>query len=236
MEIPTIVDMLKAGMHFGHQPTRRHPKMANFIFGIKSGLNIIDLEKTVVQLKKALDYVRDLSNKNATLLFLGTKAQARDIVAKYAKECQMPYISERWLGGTITNFSEIKKVINKFRKLKREKASGELKKYTKKEQLEITREINKLETMVGGVENLEKIPDAVFIIDIKKEKTALTECNKMGVPVVAICDTNVNPEKVNHPIPANDDAMKSIELLTKLVSQAVINGQSSAKKDNKKEE
>lgn len=222
--IPDLLTMLKSGVHFGHQTGKRHPKMEPYIFTVKSGFHIINLEKTQKLLKEALGFVAKIVANGGTILFLSTKKQAQPIIAKYAKECEMPYVNERWLGGTFTNFVEIKKIIKKFTDLKKKKATGELDKYTKKERLEFDREIEKLERMVGGIENLTKIPDAVFVCGIKKEKTAVQEAIKKNIPIVGMCDTNIDPTKITYPIPANDDAVKSIELITSLVFEAINEG------------
>lgn len=217
--------MLKSGVHFGHQQSKRNPKMKPYIFTAKSGFHIIDLEQTQVKLAQALEFVKTIVANGGTILFLGTKRQAQGIVKKYAQQCGMPFITERWLGGTFTNFGEVSRVIKRLTQLKKDKAEGNLGKYTKKEQLDFTREIDKLEAMVGGIESLSKIPDAIFVVDIKKDKTAVAEAQKRNIPIVALCDTNVNPDKITYPIPANDDAIKSIELITSLVAQAVAEGQ-----------
>lgn len=223
-QIPDLLTMLKAGVHFGHQQGRRHPKMKPYIFTVKSGFHIINLELTQEKLAEALAFVKKLVSNGGTVLFLGTKKQAQPIIVKYAKDCQMPYVIERWLGGTFTNFPEISRVVKKFTELKRKKAAGQLDKYTKKEKLEFDREIAKLEKMVGGIESLAKVPDALFVCDVKKEKTAVSEAIRRNIPIVAICDTNVNSDKINYCIPANDDAIKSIDLITGLVAQAVKEG------------
>ena len=223
-KIPDLLTMLKSGVHFGHQLSKRHPKMEPYIFTAKSGFHIIDLEKTQRKLQEALEFVKKIVANGGTILFLGTKKQAQPIIAKYAKECGMPCITERWLGGTFTNFSQISLVIKRLTDLKEKKATGQLDKYTKKERLEFDREIEKLEKMVGGAETLIKAPDAVFICGAKKEKTAVNEAIKKNIPIIAMCDTNVNPEKINYPIPANDDAVKSIELIVGLISEAVNEG------------
>jgi len=225
-KIPDLLTMLKSGVHFGHQVGRRHPKMKPYIFSAKSGFHIINLEETQKKLEEALEFVTKIVANGGTVLFLSTKKQAKQIVANYAKDCSMPYITERWLGGTFTNFGEIKKLVKKYTELKKKKASGELDKYTKKEKLEFDREIEKLDSMVGGIENLNKIPDAVFICGIKKEKTAVQEAMNRNIPIVGIADTNVDPDKITYPIPGNDDAVKSIDLITSLICQAVKEGQS----------
>ena len=234
-EIPDLLTMLKSGVHFGHQLARRHPKMEPYIFTAKSGFHIIDLELTQQKLVEALDFTRKIVANGGTILFLGTKRQAQPIVVKYAKECGMPYITERWLGGTFTNFGEIRKLIRKFTNLKKKKETGELEKYTKKERLDFEREIEKLDKMVGGIESLSKIPDAVFICGLKKEKTAVAEANKKNIPIVAMCDTNDNPNLVTYPVTANDDAIKSIELFVNLICQAIKEGLADKEKEKDKE-
>ncbi|OGY47606.1 MAG: 30S ribosomal protein S2 [Candidatus Buchananbacteria bacterium RIFCSPHIGHO2_01_FULL_47_11b] len=224
--IPDLLTMLKSGVHFGHQLSKRHPKMKPFIFMSKNGFHIIDLEQTQVKLSEALDFVKTIAANGGTVLFLGTKKQAQPIIIKAAKACGMPYITERWLGGTLTNFAAISKVINKYRRLKEQKVKGELAKYTKKEQLEFDKETSKLEKMVGGIQELNKIPEAIFICDVKREKTAVSEASRKNVPIVALCDTNANPTNIAYPIPANDDAIKSIELITMLVAEAITEGKS----------
>ncbi len=233
-EIPDLLTMLKAGVHFGHKISKRHPKMKPYIFMAKNGFHIINIEETQVKLKEALDFIKKIVSNGGTILFLGTKKQAQAIIVKAAKDCGMPYIKERWLGGTFTNFSSISKLIKKYNDLKEKKANGQLDKYTKKERLEFDQEIEKSERVVGGVANLTKLPDAVFVCDVRKEKTAVAEANKKNVPIVAICDTNVNPDKITYPIPANDDAIKSIELLVNLVAEAVKEGLK--EKDKNREE
>lgn len=226
-QIPDLMTMLKSGVHFGHQQSKRNPKMKPYIFTAKSGFHIIDLEQTQVKLAEALEYIKKIVANGGTILFLGTKRQAQPIVKKYAQECGMPFVTERWLGGTFTNFVEISRVIKRLTKLKKDKADGSLDKYTKKEQLEFSRETEKLENIVGGIEILSKVPEAIFVIDVKKEKTAVAEAQKKNIPIIALCDTNVNPDKITYPIPANDDAVKSIDLITSLVAQAVAEGKQS---------
>jgi len=232
-KIPDLLTMLKSGVHFGHQQGKRHPKMEPYIFTAKSGVHIINLEKTQEKLEEALEFTKRIVSNGGTILFLGTKKQAQPIVTKYAKEVNMPYITERWLGGTFTNFFEVSRLVKKFTELKKKKSSGQLDKYTKKEQLEFDREIEKLDKMVGGIESLSRIPDAIFVVDVKKEKTAVSEAVKKNIPVIAMCDTNVNPQNISYVIPANDDAVKSIELITGLIAEAVKEGAQS--KEQQKE-
>jgi small subunit ribosomal protein S2 len=237
---PTLLELLKAGVHFGHTSSKWHPNMKPFIFGQRSGVHIVDLEQTVVKLGKALDFVKKLASEGKVLLFVGTKEQGKEIVKKYAEKCEMPYVDQRWLGGTFTNFLTIKKVTQKLINLKTKREEGELKKYTKKEQLVFDREIAKLEETVGGIQNMKKLPEAVFILDLKKEKTSRREAEQKKVQIVAICDTNINPDGIDYCIPGNDDAIKSIELIVSLVAEAVNEGkkevasEESVEEENKK--
>jgi len=223
-EIPTLLEMLQAGVHFGHKASKWHPKMKPYIFGERSDIHIINLEETAKKLKEALDFIKKTTAAGGVVMFVGSKDQAKEIVKRHAVECGMPYVVTRWLGGTFTNFKTIKGVINKFTDLKIKQSSGALSKYTKKEQLNFQKEIEKLEELVGGMESLVKIPEAIFIVDVKAEETAVREAKKKKVPIVALCDTNANPEEIDYPIPANDDAVKSIEMMVSLVAAAVKEG------------
>ena len=229
MKIPTIKEMLKAGMHFGHRTSKWHPKMEPFIFTSNKGVHIIDLVKTQKHLADALDFIKESVSKNKTILLVGTKTQIKEPLKKIAQEVNMPYITERWLGGSLTNFSVIKNSIKKYKDLLEKKQAGKLGKYTKKEQLEFDRKIAKLETNVGGLATLTKIPDIIFIWDLKKEKTALAEAKKKNITLVAVCDTNVNPEGIDYIIPANDDATKGIKLMLKLIKEAIEEGKKEKK-------
>lgn len=222
--------MLEAGVHFGHQTGRWHPKAEPYIFGARNNVHIINLEETQKYLEKALDFVRQTVARGGVVLFLGTKRQAKDIVKRYAIECGAPYLTERWLGGMLTNFSEILILLRKFRDLQKRQEKGELKKYTKKEQLVFAREIETLRQRIGGIQELNKIPDAIFVVDLKYEKTARAESDNRGVKLVALCDTNIDPTGVAYCIPANDDAVKSIELMTRYVAEAVKEGREEAKR------
>ncbi|MEA3272741.1 MAG: 30S ribosomal protein S2 [Patescibacteria group bacterium] len=224
IKIPTLEEMLKAGLHFGHKLSRRYPKMNEYIFTSRNSVHIIDLEKTQEKLKEALEFLQETASNGGTVLFIGTKPQALPIVEKYAKECGMPYINERWLGGTITNFSVVSKSIKKYNDLVEKQKTGELKKYTKREQVMFGKEIEDMARKVDGIKNLQKTPDILFVLDIKNEKTAVTEAGKKNIPIVAVCDTNVNPDKVQYVIPANDDAISSIEMIVGLVAEAVKEG------------
>lgn len=228
--MPSLVDMLKSGMHFGHTTSRWHPKMKPFIFGSRQGVHIINLEKTQEALFEALEFLKGIASRGGVILFVGTKLQAKAPIQKYAEACGMPYVQNRWLGGTLTNFGQIKQTLKRMKMLKDQRDKGELRKYTKKEQIMISREIEEMEEKFGGIENVTRTPDAVFVIDVKTEKTAVQEAIVTGIPVVALCDTNVNPEGITKVIPGNDDAVKSIELVCKLVCDAIKDGKATAAK------
>jgi small subunit ribosomal protein S2 len=219
--IPSVETLMKAGVHFGHQKSKWHPKMKPFIYIEKNGVHIINLEQTQKLLEKALGFIEKTVQNNGTVLFLGTKRQAQGLVKEAALSCDMPYVVTRWLGGTLTNATSVLGLAKKYRKLKEDKASGKLDKFTKKEKLTVTREIERLEDIVGGISKLERIPNVIFVVDVKHEKTAVQEAIRKGVPVVAICDSNVNPDKIDYPIPGNDDATKAIELFVKLVADKI---------------
>ena len=226
--IPSLVDMLKSGLHFGHRTSRWHPKMKQFIFGARSGVHIIDLEKTQAYLEKALQEIKTIASRGGVILFVGTKSQAKPIIKKYAESCGMPYVTERWLGGTITNFGQIKKSIKRLKDLKDKRDKGELDKYTKMERLLIDREIEEKMCKIGGIEKLDRVPDAIFVVDIRNEKTAVLEAKTIGKKVIALCDTNVNPKNIDIVIPGNDDAVKSIEMVCRLVSEEINEGKKDA--------
>jgi small subunit ribosomal protein S2 len=226
---PSLLEMLKAGVHFGHRTSRWHPKMAPFIFGSRAGVHIIDVEKTQVMLEKTISYVEDLVSRGGMILFVGTKKQATDLVQKVATDANAPYVNTRWLGGTFTNFSEIQRLIKNYLDLKDKREKGELKKYTKLEQLQFDRQIVELEGKIGGISTLTKLPEAIFVLDVRHDKTAVDEARKKGVKVIAVCDTNVNPDKIDHVIPANDDSIASLTMITKLMGEAVKTGRSKAK-------
>jgi len=230
-QVPDLKSMLNAGLHFGHRKSKKHPKMDQYVFDEKNGVYVIDLEKTAIKLQEALAFVKKTAAKGGVILFLGTKHQAAPIIKKYAEDCGMPYIASRWLGGTITNFAVISRLIKKYKDLKEKKEKGDLKGYTKKEQLGFDKEIIKMEKFVGGIAELHNIPDAIYLIDVKVEKTAVAEARNKKVPVVAICDVNVNPELIDYPIPGNDDATKGIELITSLIADAVKEGKEEREKE-----
>ena len=217
--------MLQAGVHFGHRESRWHPKMKEYIFGARGGVHIIDLEKTQLRLEEATEYVKNLVARGGTILFLGTKNQAKAVIEKYALDCGMPYVNTRWLGGMLTNYNEVMHVVRRYHELKGMQASGEMaKKYTKKEQSRFARQIKDAETKIGGIKDMTRPPDAIFIVDIMHEKTALLEARVKRIPVVALTDTNVDPSVVAYPIPSNDDAVKTVELMTRVIAEAVKEG------------
>ncbi len=224
MHDTTLLDLLKSGVHFGHQTSRWHPRMQPFIFTARNGIHIIDLEKSLTQIRKAQDFLRTITASGGTVIFIGTKRQARDIVRAAAANSGAMSIAERWLGGLFTNFAVVSKLVQRLRKLTEDRTLGALAKYTKKEQLRFDEEIAKLEKLVGGIRELRQLPQAVFIVDVKTEKTAVREARKAGIPIVAMVDTNTDPEGIAYPIPANDDATKSIALITELMGDAVREG------------
>lgn len=214
--------MLKAGMHFGHRTNRWHPKMKEYIFTTKNGVYIIDLKKSQKKLEEALEFMSKLVSENKSILFVGTKNQVSAPMKKMAEDVKQPYIVGKWLGGYLTNFLIVKKSVKKYQDLVEKKESGRLEKYTKKERLEFDRQISKLRERVGGLTNLNKLPDALFIWDIREEETAVKEARQKNIPIIAICDTNVNPELVNYPIPGNDDSTKTIALLLEAIKKTVL--------------
>jgi len=224
MSIPSLTEMLKAGVHFGHRTSIWHPNMGPYIFGDRGGVHILNLELTQKKLEEAGEFLRKLGMEGGTLLFIGTKRQAQEIVKQKAQECGMPYVVLRWVGGMLTNFSTVRNRVGYFIDLIKKQESGELKKYTKKEQSEFGKEIESLRRKFEGLVNLTKMPDAIFIVDIKQEKTALTEAKKRNIPVIAVCDTNVNPEDIDFVIPANDDALKSVEMMVDFVAESFKEG------------
>ena len=235
-KIPTIKDLTESGVAFGHKTTKRHPKMIPFLDKIQGTIHLINLEKTREKIEEALKFLEDLAKNQGVVLFVGTKQIAREIVKKYAEECSMPYVINKWVAGTLTNFEIINQLIKKCLKMNEEKQKGEWNKYTKKEILELERELQRLEKMVGGLKSLEKIPDALYVVDVLKEKTAIRESARKKIRTVAIVDTNVNPEIITYPIPANDDASKSIDLITNLVAQAIKQGREKILKTEKNKE
>lgn len=224
MQLPSLAEMLKVGAHFGHQKSRWHPKMKQYIFGTRNGVHIIDLEKTLEEMQKSLSYVKNLATEGKVILFVGTKRQARDIIKAAAESCGMPYLVERWIGGLLTNAEEMKRRLKKYLSMKDQVASGEVEKYTKKEQIKFKKDLAKMDKYLIGLSKMDKIPDALYIADLRAEKTAVAEANKTGVSIVAVCDTNVNPTDASYIIPANDDAVNSIQLIAMTIANAINEG------------
>ena len=231
----TVKQLLEAGAHFGHQTGHWHPKMKNYIFTQRNGIHIIDLEQTVTLLSKACEYVRNLASSGQTILFVGTKKQAQDIIEEEAKRCGMFYVNQRWLGGMLTNFNTIQSRIDYLVRLEDKKSRGELDYLSKKDKLKVDKEINKLNKLMGGFKEMTTLPGAIFIIDPTKEKIALAEARKVGVPIVATVDTNCNPDGIDYIIPANDDAIKAIRLICSCIANAVLDGKMLAEASEKKE-
>jgi len=224
MKTPQLVDMLQAGLHFGHKVCRWHPKMKPFIYTERHGVHVIDLEKTQIEMEKTLVAVKKMASEGKIILFVSTKPQAKQIVEDAAKDAGMPFLVDRWVGGLLTNFSEIKKLIKKYVSLKEKQANGELEKYTKKEQVKIGKDLEKMDKTLAGLATLTKMPDVIFVPAMQREKTAVIEANKTGVTIVAVCDTNANPTKADYIIPANDDAVNAIKMVVELVGKAAKEG------------
>jgi small subunit ribosomal protein S2 len=222
--VVTMKQLLEAGVHFGHQTRRWNPKMKRFIFGERNGIYIIDLQQTLARIETAYTFVRDLVADGGTVMFVGTKKQAQDPVQSYAEKCGMPYVNERWLGGMLTNFETIAKRVGKMHEYQRMRDSGEFGAMPKKEALIIGRELEKLERNLSGIRRMERRPEAVFVLDTKKETIAVTEANKLGIPIVAVVDTNCDPDLIQYVIPGNDDAIRSGTLMCRVIADAVDEG------------
>jgi small subunit ribosomal protein S2 len=214
--------MLEAGVHFGHQTRFWHPKMAPYIFGERNKIHIINLERSLPLFDEAMNFIGRLTSKRGKILFVGTKRAAQDAIAREAERCSMPYVSRRWLGGMLTNFKTVKQSINRLRELEETIETGGLERMSKKEGLQVRRELEKLNQGLGGIKEMEGIPDALFIVDVGHERIAVAEAVKLHIPIVAVVDTNNSPEGIDYVIPGNDDAIRSINLYTKAVSDAVL--------------
>lgn len=221
--MPTLMEMLEAGVHFGHKKERSHPRMKDYTFALREGVFVIDLEKTRDALKSALDFLKKENDLGKTILFVGTKRQAKEIVQKVAEKAGMPYVTKRWLGGTLTNFETVRRSIKEMERLEVQTKSTEFEALTKKEKKIITDKLTRLENTFTGVREMKNLPDAVFVVDANREKWAVEEAFKMEIPVVAMADTDADPSKITYLIPANDDAAKSIELVMAEV-QSVLGG------------
>jgi small subunit ribosomal protein S2 len=224
MAVVTMKQLLGAGVHFGHQTRRWNPKMRRFILGERNGIYLIDLRQTMKGIEESYGYIRDLVAGGGTILFVGTKKQTQGPVAIYADACGMPYVNERWLGGMLTNFQTVSTRVKRMKEFEAMQKAGDFDAMPKKEALRHTRELEKLQRNLGGIRGLDKLPDAIFVIDTKKEHIAVTEANKLGLPVVAVVDTNCDPDVITHVIPGNDDAIRSGALLCRVVADAVVEG------------
>ena len=220
----TMRQLLEAGVHFGHHTRRWNPKMEPYIFGKRNNIHIINLEKTVPMLYEALEAIQSIAKNGGKFLFVGTKRSASDLIAQAATNCGQYYVNHRWLGGMLTNWETVSKSIKKLKNLEERITSGEINSLTKKERLNIERQKEKLDLTLGGIKNMDGIPDAIFIIDTNKESIAVLEANNLNIPVIAICDSNTNPSGVDYPIPGNDDALRAISLYCDLVAASVLKG------------
>ncbi len=231
MTVTTLKELLEAGVHFGHQTRRWNPKMRKFIFAEKKGIYIIDLQKTLKQLEKAYEVISQVVKDGGTVLFVGTKKQVQDVVREESERCGMYHVTNRWLGGMLTNFQTIKKNINRLKEFERMKEEGTFERFTKKEVLMLERDMKKLDFVLGGIKEMESLPDIVFVVDAKKEKIAINEASKLNIPIVAIVDTNTDPDPISIPVAGNDDAIRSVRLISSIVADAVLDGASYRKKE-----
>jgi len=230
-----ISELLEAGVHFGHQTRRWNPKMKKFIFTAKNGIYLLDLEKTAGAIERARKRVSDVVRTGGNLLFVGTKKQAQEVIAREAARCGAFYVTERWLGGMLTNFSTIKQSIKRLKDIERMKEDGTFEKLTKKEGLYLTREAEKLQKVLSGIRDMNRLPHIVFVVDTKKEKIAVAEANKLGVDVIAIVDTNSDPDVITYPIPGNDDSLRAIALITKEIADAAVEARAFFKEKEEQE-
>lgn len=217
-----LEEMIQQGVHFGHNPSKLHPEMEPYLYGIRNTINIIDLNKTAEKLREALQFAKKLAQEDKTLLVVGTKVQVQGITQEFAEECGFPYVNERWIGGTFTNFDNISKRIDYLKDLEQKQEEGEFEKFTKKEKAEKEEEIAKLQRKFGGLKTLEGLPDAVLVLHMQKDDLAVREAQKKGVKIIGIADTNVDPTKADYPIPANDDAITSVQYILDKIQQVVV--------------
>ena len=233
MAVVSMKQLLEAGVHFGHQTSRWNPKMQRFIHGERSGIYIIDLQQTLSCIESAYGFTRDLVATGGRVLFVGTKRQAQDPIRSYAEKCGMPYVNQRWLGGMLTNFQTISKRVAKMQEYQRMRSSGEFEVMPKKEALQFSRELEKLERNLSGISDMKSLPEAIFVMDTVREHIAITEANKLGIPVIAVLDTDCDPDVIQYPIPGNDDAIRSGRLLCRVMSDAIEEGRFIANSLNK---
>jgi small subunit ribosomal protein S2 len=222
MAVVTMKNLLESGVHFGHQVKRWDPRMKKYIFAERNGIHIIDLQKTIAAIKESYDIVRKITSSGKSILFVGTKKQAQQAIQKEAERCGQFYVNNRWLGGMLTNFSTIKKSLQRLKKIEKMEVDGTFENLTKKEVSALQKEKAKLEKNLGGIKEMKELPGAIFIIDTHKEQIAVAEAHRMHIPIIAVVDTNCNPEGINYPIPGNDDAIRAISLFTSIIANAVI--------------
>ncbi|MDE4541813.1 30S ribosomal protein S2 [Thermoanaerobacterium sp. R66] len=222
MSVISMKQLLEAGVHFGHQTRRWNPKMAPYIFTERNGIYIIDLQKTVKKIEEAYDFIKDVVSNNGTVLFVGTKKQAQDSVKEEAERCGMYYVNQRWLGGMLTNYKTIRSRIERLKELKKMEEDGTFEVLPKKEVIKLRKEKEKLQKYLGGIENMNSLPSVLFVVDPKKEAIAIAEAKNLDIPIVAIVDTNCDPEEVDYPIPGNDDAIRAVKLIASKIADAVI--------------
>lgn len=220
----SMKQLLEAGVHFGHQTQRWNPKMAPYIFSERNDIHIINLQKAMKGLKDAYSFVQEITKSKKMILFVGTKKQIQTVIAEEAIRCEMPYVNQRWLGGTLTNFETIKKSVNRLREIERMEKGGIFEKLPKKEVASLKKEMDRLENLLGGVKEMKELPGALFIIDTKKEKIAILEATKLGIPIVAIVDTNGDPDEIDYCIPGNDDAIRAVKLIASVIADGTIEG------------
>ncbi|HXL01602.1 MAG TPA: 30S ribosomal protein S2 [Candidatus Atribacteria bacterium] len=224
MMVVTMKQLLEAGVHFGHQTRRWNPKMKPYIFAERNNIYIIDLQKTVELAEKAYNFVRDLAREGGTFLFVGTKKQAQEAIEQEAKRCGMFYVNQRWLGGMLTNFSTIRQSIERLKKIEEMEEKGILERLPKKEVMQIKKRKTRLEKYLSGIRDMERLPDALFVVDPRRERNAVLEARKMDIPIIAIVDTNCDPDEIDYPVPGNDDAIRAIRLFSALVADAILEG------------
>jgi len=229
-----IEELARAGLHFGHRTSRLHPKMKKYVYGVRNSVNIIDLEKTLPKLKETLSFIEEFISKGKVILFVGTKIQVKEQIKETAKECGLPYVHERWLGGTFTNFEVIKKKIDYFKELEKKRETGELEKYTKKERSRFDKELENLRIKFEGIKDMSRLPDAIFVADLKKDNLAIKEARARDVKVIGIADTNVNPDLVDFVIPANDDSLSAVRYVLDKIKAAVLRGKAKIKPEEQK--
>lgn len=230
MSLVSIQDVFKAGVHFGHKRRFWNPKMSHFIFGVKSDIHIIDLDKSLPMLNEALEFIRGVAARRGKILFVGTKRACHRVIAEEATRSGMPYVNNRWLGGMLTNYKTVRQSIKRLKAIEKMVKDGTISKFTKKEALEISREQEKLERNLGGIKNMGSLPDAIFVIDVGREKIAIQEAKRLGIPVIGVVDTNNSPDDIDYVIPGNDDSYKAIRLYAKSVAEAIL-----SVKDNSEE-